>query len=245
MADMDVLLAVCMIVGTLAIVTIAFFALRAVRHLESVSDEFKRTAEAARVSMSEMNGVTRQLHELTLSLEGVVTPLQRSALRVERLADRATDLSTSVLEEVARPLETTMSFIRGVQAGTRSLVGALRRPRFGRTQTGGMVMNESTQDYGRGSGAGVMGFLMGAAIGAGVALLFAPATGVETRRRLGEATKGLRNRVGDQVGDVRGRIGELKQDVGNAVDAGRQAFTRDRETRRTQGSSTVGSNIEA
>ena len=109
-------------------------------------------------------------------------------------------------------------------------------------------MNESTQDFGRGTG-GMVGFLIGAAVGAGVALLFAPATGVETRRRLGEQANRLRSRVGDGMGDVKGRIGDLKQDVGNAVDAGRQAFTRDREARRTdRGSSlgsTIGSNIEA
>jgi len=89
-----------------------------------------------------------------------------------------------------------------------------------------------------------MGFVIGAALGAGMALLFAPAPGIETRRRLGETANRLRSRVGDQVGDVRGRIGELKQDVGNAVDAGRQAFTRDRDTRRVSGSG-IGSNVEA
>jgi len=104
-------------------------------------------------------------------------------------------------------------------------------------------MNESMQDYGRGGNGAVAGFILGAAIGAGVALLFAPATGVETRRRLGETAKGLRNRMGDQVSDARGRLDELKQDVGHAVDAGRQAFTRDRETRRTQSGSNLGSNI--
>jgi hypothetical protein len=79
--------------------------------------------------MGEVDRVTRQLHDLTAGLEGVVEPLRRSALRVERLAGRATDLSGAVLDEVRRPLETTMSFFRGVEAGTRSLVGALTRPR--------------------------------------------------------------------------------------------------------------------
>jgi len=127
---MNVLLAVCLIVGALAMVVMAIMVIRAVRHFESLSADLKRTAEAARVSMSEVDRVTGQLQEMTASLKDVVSPLKRSALRVEKLADRATDLSAAVLDEVARPLETTMSFIRGVRAGTRSLVSSLRRPRI-------------------------------------------------------------------------------------------------------------------
>jgi len=135
---MDVLLAVCMIIGTLAIASIALMVMRAVSHFETVADEFKKTAEAARTSMAEAERVTRQLLDLTISLEEVVPPLQRSAMRVEELTERATELSNAVLDEVRQPLETTMSLIRGFRAGTRSLVGALSRPRTRRETNGGM-----------------------------------------------------------------------------------------------------------
>ncbi|MEK7679480.1 MAG: YtxH domain-containing protein, partial [Deltaproteobacteria bacterium] len=52
----------------------------------------------------------------------------------------------------------------------------------------------------------VLAFLAGGAIGAGIALLFAPATGAEMRKRLKEgahdATDWARNRVGEGVGKV-------------------------------------------
>ena len=92
---------------------------------------------------------------------------------------------------------------------------------------------------------GVSAFVMGIAIGAGLALLFAPRTGIETRRELQRRAR----RVGDQAQDfvaevsdsvterfnvaranVESRIDSAKQaveikrrQVTNAVDAGRAA----------------------
>ncbi len=102
-------------------------------------------------------------------------------------------------------------------------------------------MNEHTNDNGRGTGA-MMGFLLGAAVGAGVALLMAPASGPETRRRLGQTARrwgaGMRDGIGqarehfgELKSEVHGRIGELRHDVNTAVAAGREAFTRERDGR--------------
>src|SRR5262245_29391166 len=121
---MDVLLAICMIVGTLAITTIAVVMVRAVRHFDSATQEFRRTAEAARSSLADAQQATRQLVD-------VATPLKRSALAVEELTGRVMEISHSVLDEVHRPLDTTIALIHGLRAGTRSLVGALTHRRNG------------------------------------------------------------------------------------------------------------------
>jgi len=103
-------------------------------------------------------------------------------------------------------------------------------------------MNDSGQDTGRGNGA-IAGFVIGAALGAGIALLFAPDSGVETRRRLTRTAGRLRSSLNDGVGlakervggltsDVKGHLDGLKEDVQTAVETGRDAFARDRETRR-------------
>ena len=62
-------------------------------------------------------------------------------------------------------------------------------------------------------------FILGAAIGAGIALLLTPDSGSETRRRVGKTMK----RFGNQVND---RFGDVKENVRSAVDSGRDAFRR-------------------
>ena len=88
-------------------------------------------------------------------------------------------------------------------------------------------------------------FLMGLAVGAGIALLFAPRSGEETRRAIGDGARRVRDRATDAVEDateavtdtfdaararveeriesVRNAVELKKQQVMSAVDAGRAA----------------------
>ena len=92
---------------------------------------------------------------------------------------------------------------------------------------------------------GVSNLLLGVLIGAGVALLFAPRSGEETRRdikrrarRAGETVKGAaqgvteqvvdsyesaRSRVEEQIDSVRNAIESKKNQVSRAMEAGREA----------------------
>jgi len=104
-------------------------------------------------------------------------------------------------------------------------------------------MNEqvNSTDLARGSNT-MMGFIVGAAVGAGIALLFAPCSGVETRKRIGSKARELGSTMGDKLqrtgdrlstlkGDVKGRLTDLKDDVKTAVASGKDAFAREREQR--------------
>jgi gas vesicle protein len=64
-------------------------------------------------------------------------------------------------------------------------------------------------------------FMIGAAFGAGLALLLAPASGADTRRRLGRTARKLRDRASDQ-------IHEMRHDAEHALEAGRDAYRRTR-----------------
>ena len=57
-------------------------------------------------------------------------------------------------------------------------------------------MNEDRNDNGSG-GINLTGFLLGAVVGAGLALLLAPATGGETRKKVGETAKRIGNRASE------------------------------------------------
>lgn len=88
----------------------------------------------------------------------------------------------------------------------------------------------------RGSGGGLGSFVLGALVGAGVALLFAPKSGEETQAELRERANQLRDAAEERVRDAQRRLeGRMDQardgihsridEVKGAVDAGRQAAT--------------------
>ena len=88
-----------------------------------------------------------------------------------------------------------------------------------------------SRDDGAGAGSVLLAFLLGAVSGAAVALLYAPATGRETREYLGERAREGRERASEaaQKGrDVidRGReaINQGRETLSTAIDRGREAY---------------------
>jgi gas vesicle protein len=73
-----------------------------------------------------------------------------------------------------------------------------------------------------------MAFLLGAAVGAGVALLLAPSSGEETRRKLGDTARKLGDDLDDKVKSAREEIKHRAGDIKSAVGAGREAYARAR-----------------
>ena len=57
----------------------------------------------------------------------------------------------------------------------------------------------------------MLGVLTGAFVGAGIALLFAPRSGQETRQQLGEQYRGLAERVGQEAQNWRGTAAEWRE----------------------------------
>jgi len=82
----------------------------------------------------------------------------------------------------------------------------------------------------RGTSSVVTGFVVGAVIGAGLALLLAPATGTDTRRKLGDVARKVRDGATDKFGTVRDGLEHLKSDAKSAIDGGREAYRQSRQT---------------
>ena len=91
--------------------------------------------------------------------------------------------------------------------------GAAKRTR----QRGTMANNDN--------GAGILvAFIAGAAVGAAVALLFAPATGEETREYLGQRAREGRDRAADAARQGRELLNRQRDNITNAFDRARQQF---------------------
>jgi len=68
------------------------------------------------------------------------------------------------------------------------------------------------------------GFVLGAMVGAGIALLLAPETGKQTRQRLTDAGRRWRGAARHKLDQARDIAHELKDDAKSALEAGREAL---------------------
>jgi gas vesicle protein len=80
------------------------------------------------------------------------------------------------------------------------------------------------QDDGAGAGTVMLAFLIGAVAGAAVALLYAPATGAETREYLGEKAREGRDRAVQAAEKGRQAVKDGRETLVNAMERGREAF---------------------
>ena len=76
------------------------------------------------------------------------------------------------------------------------------------------------------------GFLLGAVVGAGLALILAPMAGDETRRQIGAAARKLRDGAKGQMDLAMNAAKDGVGDVGAAIGAGKDEFRRHSEASR-------------
>jgi len=79
-------------------------------------------------------------------------------------------------------------------------------------------------------------FIVGALVGAGLALLLAPAAGRDTRRRLGDSAKKIGDGARNAIGRTRDSVRGIKEDARSAMQRGREEYRRSRERRAEPGS---------
>ncbi|HET8948789.1 MAG TPA: YtxH domain-containing protein [Candidatus Polarisedimenticolia bacterium] len=81
--------------------------------------------------------------------------------------------------------------------------------------------NVESESTGPGIGGVMVAFVAGAAVGAAVALLYAPAPGAETRRRVTSAARDMTRKAKQGAQQIQGNLGDSWQ---RAVDAAKDAF---------------------
>ena len=97
----------------------------------------------------------------------------------------------------------------------------------------GLIMNENSQQNSTASGVAAtaaIGFVLGAVVGAGIALLLAPASGEVTRRRVTDAGRRLGGEARGHVDRVLDAAGDLQKDAKSALQAGRESFENSRKS---------------
>lgn len=95
-------------------------------------------------------------------------------------------------------------------------------------------------DEGHGTGTVLLSFLLGGAIGAGIALLLAPRSGRETRKKIKELAEDIKEKAEELADDVKDKISstvhsgkdyldEKKSVLTAAIEAGREAYSKEKE----------------
>ncbi len=79
-------------------------------------------------------------------------------------------------------------------------------------------------DDGGGAGSVLLAFMLGAVSGAAVALLYAPATGGETREYLGDKAREGRERAAEAAAKGREAINQGRETLTTAIERGREAY---------------------
>jgi gas vesicle protein len=81
-----------------------------------------------------------------------------------------------------------------------------------------------TKDDSGGSGSILLAFILGAVSGAAVALLYAPATGRETRDYLNDKAEEARQRAAGAAAKGREAISQGRDTLNTAIERGREAY---------------------
>ena len=80
------------------------------------------------------------------------------------------------------------------------------------------------EDEGLGAGSVLLAFLLGTISGAAVALLYAPATGRETRDYLGDKAAEARAKAAEAAAKGRDALNQGRETLTTAIERGREAY---------------------
>jgi gas vesicle protein len=85
------------------------------------------------------------------------------------------------------------------------------------------------RDEGAGAGSILLAFLLGAITGAAAAILYAPASGRETREYLGDKAAEARERAADAAAKGREALNQGRETLTTAIERGREAYQQARK----------------
>jgi uncharacterized protein YoxC len=124
---MNPVLEIAALAVAVVFIVLGVVAIRAMARFERTAEEVSKTAMAVRATVTQADGVTREIHELTQSFQDIVPHLQRTAQRIEAIGDRTTGLGHALLDQVEPPVQTAVAVVNGVRTGTRTFLESLTR----------------------------------------------------------------------------------------------------------------------
>ena len=126
---MPVVVQICIVVATLALVAVAVVLIRAIAQLRSTAAQLERT-------MARLDTAIPEIERTVVEVRTVIDTLGQVATRVDGLTrefattgERIARASSLVLGEVVEPAMQIAALVRGVRAGATSLAGTFFKKR--------------------------------------------------------------------------------------------------------------------
>ena len=114
---MPLVLQICAVVVTLALVSPVWMATRWLRRLDTLTSTIDAGFHEMRETLEDIRGASRRFHELLDVADDTVRSARDGMRRCEQLVDRATALGDVALDEIERPMRQASALWRGLQAG--------------------------------------------------------------------------------------------------------------------------------
>jgi len=136
------LVEICVVVATLAVVAIAVATIRAMSRIEKATDQVAKLTAEFQPWIGQAHELTREARETVASVRGAIAPIQRVAERFETLGLRTADLTAAVLGEVGPSIDMAVAVARTLRSVTAPFLERLsNRVTHGRTATNGGSSN--------------------------------------------------------------------------------------------------------
>ena len=142
--------------------------------------QLRQTAKAVQEFSEQGKRVLEDVKEITHRVNGQVGDMEETVKKFKDVTLKATGVAEVVIDAIKGPVLKMAGVMAGITFG-------LKHFRKGEKKMCGNNHSGGTNT--------VLGFLLGGAIGAGIALLYAPASGEETRRRIREGAEKARVRT--------------------------------------------------
>ena len=115
---MPVIVQVCVVIVTIAIVTLAINAFRLMNSMNATLAKVDELVESFR-------GTPERIRHVLASVEEVANSARTMVAGVKDVVGYATDISASVIDEVAKPVLGAVAVLRGLRTGTKFLMERL------------------------------------------------------------------------------------------------------------------------
>lgn len=118
---MPIVVQACIVIATLAIVVLTIMAIRLMRRLEALSTAASRSLGRFDAFLEQSQKASVRIDGMLVSLEHMTGSVRASVDHLGAVVHRATGLTSSVLDEVERPVRNAVAMFRAVQAGAAFL----------------------------------------------------------------------------------------------------------------------------